>query len=75
MFNLNTRDDENVFAQRAQSPQRITLIFYSFLWSDRQDAGSAAFAGLQKSCLSELCEKPFKFHCLREMLVARPRNN
>jgi len=58
MFNLNTQDDENVFSQRAQSPQRITLIIYSFLCE-----------------LSELCEKPFKFHCLREMLVARPRNN
>ena len=52
MFNLNTQDDENVFTQ---SPQRITLLIYSFL--------------------CELCEKPFKLYFLREMLVARPRNN
>jgi len=47
------------FTQRAQSPQRSSLQIYFFLWSDRQEAGSAAFAGMQKSCLRGLCAKPF----------------
>ncbi|HBE03364.1 MAG TPA: hypothetical protein DC049_12975 [Spirochaetia bacterium] len=58
MFNLNTRDDENVFAQ---SPQRITLIIYSFLWSDRQDAGSAAIAGSNGAASANSARNPLNY--------------